>query len=806
MIVHRSTFTVRRLCRDRCESVALAQLRVNDDRLIIMPASGSPCHRAHRSGHATSAVPILAAALLLAACRQGAPATPEATVEPPAATAVSPTPAPPDPALGRELQREGQYEEAIAVYQQVITRSPEPERLAARLSLARTYLLSGRNLEARTELELFLSQAPSDSERRLGRFLLAEAQEALGDKEEVLNLYQQFAQEGSPAAPYAHLARARVLASLGRSQEAAAAADLALSAGLPPIVAAGALLDIARAFEAAGALDHAILWYERLFRESQSSADQALARWRVGALSRLRGDPNWAEHDLAVILNYPSAPAALDALADLEEAGVSVDDYLAGLVYYRHNKDGEAQEAFEAYLHQDPPGPHDAEAAYYLAAVHEESGDEEGALNAYEDSLRRDPDSPLADDAAWWRGRLLESLARYDSAISAYREFPRRYSSSPWASDAIFRSGLLLYEQEKYDEAISAFDEAQHLTAAPDDVDRARLWLAKAHTATGHPDDATTILKDLASEDPSNYYSLRAAALLGQPLPSAELGDVDLTKAPDIDWAAIDAWAASWLPSPPSASPQAFLSDPRWARASELLDLQLLDEASAEFESLLEAYGTTSPALYDLARALYPLGLTPVSARAASRLLAALPQPAIDAAPPDLLRLAYPVDYAPVIQSAAEQTHVSPLLLAALIRQESSFNARAGSSAGALGLTQIIPSTAEEIAADLGLEADFSDQDLFRPAISILFGAHYLSRQLEAFDGRLAPALAAYNGGPGNASRWLKAAVEDEDLFLEEISFDETRAYVKVVTENLVAYQSLYSGSLTPAPALPRSR
>ena len=771
-----------------------------------MPASGSPSHPASRSRSPTCAVLILAAALLLAACRQGAPATPEPTVESPTAAAASPTPAPADPALGRELERNGQYEEAIAVYQQVITHSPEPERPPARLSLAHTYLLSGRNLEARQELEAFLSQATSDSERRVGRFLLAEALEALDDKQEALDLYQQFAQEGSPAAPYAQLARARLLASLGRSQEAAAAADLALSAGLPPTVTAGALLDIAGAFESAGALDDAILSYERLFAESESSADQALARWRIGTLSRLRGDPNWAENHLSVILNYPSAPAALDALADLEEAGVSVDGYLAGLVYYRHYKDEEAQDAFEAYLRQDPPGPHDAEAAYYLAAVYEQRGDEEAALDAYDDSLRRDPDGPLADDAAWWRAHLLEGLSRYESAISAYRQFPSQYPGSPWAPEALFRSGLLLYEQEKYDEAVSAFDEAQHLTGDSDDVARARLWLGKAQRAAGRPGEAAITLQGLANERPTSYYSLRAAALVGEPAPSAEPAEVDLAKATSIDWTASDAWAAYWLPPASSTSSQAFLSDPRWARASELLDLQLLDEASAEFEGLLDAYGTTSPALYALTKALQPLGLTHLSARAASRLLAALAQPAIDAAPADLFRLAYPVDYAPLIQSTAAETHTSPLLLAALIRQESFFDPRAGSSAGALGLTQVIPSTAAEIAADLGLDVDFSDQDLFRPAISILFGAHYLSKQLQAFDGRLGPSLAAYNGGPGNASRWLEAAEDDEDLFVEQISFDQTRAYVELVTENLAAYQALYSGPLTPAPGLPRSR
>jgi soluble lytic murein transglycosylase len=182
-------------------------------------------------------------------------------------------------------------------------------------------------------------------------------------------------------------------------------------------------------------------------------------------------------------------------------------------------------------------------------------------------------------------------------------------------------------------------------------------------------------------------------------------------------------------------------------------------------------------------------------------LLEALPEPAADAAPPGLLRLAYPVDYASLVQSTGDRTDVSPLLLLALIRQESFFDPWAGSSAGALGLTQVIPSTAEGIAADLGLRTEFSDQDLFRPAISIEFGAHYLSEQLDAFDGRLAPALAAYNAGPANARRWLN---DDDDLFLEDIPFGQTRAYVKLVTENLAAYRSLYAGSSTPPPAPPR--
>ena len=757
-----------------------------------------------RAAHLAAAF-ILATALLIAACQGDQQPATEPTAQAPPATPVSATPTPPDPAVARELQRNGQYDEAIAAYQQVITRSPEPARPPAQLALARTYIESRRHEQARQELQAFLAQPASSDEHRIATFLLAQALEELDEEEQALHLYDRFADAAGPAAPYANLARARLLASLGRFDEAAQAADLALSAGLPPIVNAGALLDVARAFEGAGSLDDAIAWYQRLLQTTESSADRALARWRIGALSRLAGDPDWADQLIVVLRDYPATAAALEALADLQEADVAVDGYAAGLVYYHHFDNDAAEQALQTYLDQDPPGPHDAEAAYYLAAVYERRSEEEAALDAYDDSLRRDPQSPQADDAAWWRARLLEDMGRDQSALRAYGEFPRSYPDSPRAQEAAFRSGLLLYQQAQYEEAISAFVRARSLADDSDAAARARLWLAKAQRAAGNPGEALALLEDLAGDGTLSYYSLRAGALLGRPLPSAEPAGLDVTQLPAIDWATVDAWADSWLSPSPAALTPAFLNDPRWARANALLDLQLPYEASLELESLLEAYGATSSGLFALTRAFHPLGLTHVSARAATRLLAALPEPAIRAAPSDLLRLAYPIDYAPVVQATARRTRVSPLLLLALIRQESFFDPRAGSSAGALGLTQVVSSTADQIAADLDLQDEFSDEDLYRPNVSILFGGHYLSQQLEAFDGQLAAALAAYNAGPGSASRWADAAANDDDLFLEQVSFDQTRAYVKLVTENLAAYHALYGTSSTSTPSLPRA-
>ena len=139
-----------------------------------------------------------------------------------------------------------------------------------------------------------------------------------------------------------------------------------------------------------------------------------------------------------------------------------------------------------------------------------------------------------------------------------------------------------------------------------------------------------------------------------------------------------------------------------------------------------------------------------------------------------------------------------------MIRQESFFDPAAGSPAGALGLTQVIPATAQEIAQQLGRQ-DFSVSDLFRPSVAIEFGAHYLASQVQFFDGNLYFALAAYNAGPGMALSWSEEAAGDIDLFQELIQFAETRTYVKIVLENYAVYRFLYGEAdhvtLLAAPA-----
>jgi soluble lytic murein transglycosylase len=257
----------------------------------------------------------------------------------------------------------------------------------------------------------------------------------------------------------------------------------------------------------------------------------------------------------------------------------------------------------------------------------------------------------------------------------------------------------------------------------------------------------------------------------------------------------VEAWLTSWAgPEDPQARRQPTSGLP-WRRGLELLLAGLHDEAQDQFAALTNDVAGRPWLLYRHARALEGRGQTELASRAAARLIADHPD-----APPALLRLAYPSDYLDLATAEAEANAFPPLLLLALVRQESFYRPDAESSAGALGLTQVIPPTADEIAAQLG-QADFTYADLLRPNVSLRFGAHYLGSQLELFGGDLSAALAAYNGGPGNALRWREAAPGDPDVFLETISLSETRAYVELVLEHYARYR--YAYGLADGPALP---
>ncbi len=157
--------------------------------------------------------------------------------------------------------------------------------------------------------------------------------------------------------------------------------------------------------------------------------------------------------------------------------------------------------------------------------------------------------------------------------------------------------------------------------------------------------------------------------------------------------------------------------------------------------------------------------------------------------------LGLPLDYSGVIRQQAAQKHLDPALVAAVIYAETKFDART-SSAGAVGLMQLMPETAAFLAHRSGATT-FTTADLGTPRVNIAYGSYYLRYLLNEFHGSVVQALAAYNGGEANVHRWIASARAAGRRFrISDIPFPETRDYVERVLQARADYRRTYAAQL----------
>ncbi len=148
-----------------------------------------------------------------------------------------------------------------------------------------------------------------------------------------------------------------------------------------------------------------------------------------------------------------------------------------------------------------------------------------------------------------------------------------------------------------------------------------------------------------------------------------------------------------------------------------------------------------------------------------------------------------------IIRHQAAEKHLSPALIAAVIYAETKFVPRE-SSAGAQGLMQILPSTAEYL-AKVTNGTTFTTSDLANPEVNIAYGSYYLRYLLEHYGGSQLPAIAAYNAGLTNVDQWsAKAKAQGRQLDLSDIPFPQTRAYVSKVLSAESTYTRFYAKQL----------
>lgn len=741
--------------------------------------------------------PLLLAALAMWALASWLPPAVARAQEPPGEIA----------ARARAARQAGQVEEARSLFVEAITTgdTTAADAAASWVGLARMLAEAGEPAAAAGIAEAGL-RAIEDGlalSRDQLRYLAAIARRDAGDVAAAALGLREVVASGGALAPIARLRLAQTLVLDGRALEAVPAFRVASQdPGLTP-----ALRDIAR-FEGADALEvlgldlEAVELLTLVADDALSVAtSRAVAHWRIAGLLRSADDPllkeSWTEHAHAALAFAPGAPVASEALADLEAELEPVEPLTAAYVHYLARRDGLAGVAYESVVADAPSALAVHTAQFYLAVIDERAGATESAIDLYRSSLETQPDGPLADDAAWWRAALLDGAGRAAEAAEQYQVVVADYPRSPFAADAALRGPLALIEDGDVDGGIlglSAIAEGgESLGDAPVAAEAAR-WLQVLDVPSGP--DPTALA-------PGSLPALLAASATDarDPLPASAAQEWLVPAAPPATRQAearaeTDAWIAVRTGALPQESSAA--RDPRLPLLLALAEVGEAELAEQVANEVLVTFAPQAPDLITVARAASEAGAFTASIDAADRVLRSLPAAERCGAPQELLELAYPIEFAQDLVRSADVEGVPPLLLAAIVRQESRFNPRAGSVAGAVGLTQVIPPTGEAIAAALGVGWD--PLELYRPATSLRFGAHYFGTQLTAFEGDVLAALAAYNAGPGNAEHWRDVQrLPGADGYLLAIDFPETRLYVQLVLENYGWYRCIYANAEAPA-------
>ncbi len=796
---------------------------------------------------------LLLTLIVLSACNLNQPdpeviyitATPDVTATqtpPPSVTPTATVPSTPtiEPGVVLEIADRylvnGYFENAVLTYQTVLNQgAPQDINASAAFRLGQAALREGLFTDAVNGLTTFIDQYPQDARIAQAYFLRGDAYMGISSWTEALADFQQYLTlRPGLIDSYAYERVGDAQLALNQLEPALASYNQAVTANrtLAPLLAlreklAQVLRNAARPVEAVAQYDAILTVAEN--EPYKANIDYAAAQTLI--------ESNDLENGLArmrlVMDTYPTTPRAYDAMFVLLQNDVELGLYDVGRVSFYYGDYDRTIEAFNTFTTLRALSEIPAELHLMLGQAYRELGNGDAAVVAFSTIIEQYPRDPLFGEALLEQGRTRFLLDDIPGAIEAYLSIADNYPGLEAAAEALWRAGYLYgtnndpeqsrviferladefpdtsqaqsglflaasaaYNLEQYPRAEQLFSRLA-ATSRGEEQAEAFLWVGRLALQRGDSATAQQVLQQAVTASPDGYFSARAQDLIAGLAPFTPPTRFKF----EFDDATEIAQAEDWLRQTFSVEqegalwplPAALEADPRLIRGRELWEVAAYEESDVEFTDLLAAFETDGLASYQLAIYLRGLGNYTQSIVAAANIVRAADAATLSV-PPYIARLRYPAYYLDVVQDVSQRRGVDPLVMFSLVRTESLFDTYATAAAGEKGLTQVIPPTADYIAAQMGWP-NYQHSDLFRPYAGIEFGAYYLEEQLNAFENNVPAALAGYNAGPGRAANWLSLSGGDPDLFMSTITIDSTRGYVQRIYSFYNIYRALYGAA-----------
>jgi len=750
----------------------------------------------------------------------------------------------------------GDFETAISSYKFAQEQSSNPGlQAAAAFGLGQAYYKSDNIPLALDTLRNLIQQYPKDINAIRANIPLGEIYTQLQRYDEALQSYSAYIEQRPgiiDAYVYEligdiHFAQGNYANAIHNYQSAYLAPQLVSSESLA--------VKIARAYDENAEDDIALSLYQDIYFNTTNEYTKAQMDLLMGRIYYATEQFELAyERFQDAVDNFPHTYDSYTALVTLVNDGQEVDELQRGMVNYYVGQYSLALEALNRYLKEEqadipsalyyqalsirslgvnnyPFGsdernkanqqsgtPEDIEAITLWEQIIQEYPGSAFFIDAWEDIAYTQsvymgkpelaaqtelrfaasvPEAPQASSFIYSAGRNYERADMLQEAAQTWSRLANEYPSSAETFQALFFAGVTYYRLQDPENALLTFERSLVLSTHPFEVSASYLWIGKIHNESGDLSSARDAWRQAVINDPNGYYSLRTEELLSGKSSFSEPEQLDFS----IDFSNEKLTAETWLratfnlPAETNLeSPGVLAADERFIRGWEFWSLGHYSEGRIEFEDLRLEKISDPAETFRLIQAFVDIGLYR-SAIQASRTI--LEMAGLDSAnaldvPIYFNHVIYGPYYLPWIQEVAAKYDFSVLFLLSLIHQESLFEGFVESGAGARGIMQIMPATGAQIAGEIAWPQDYSDADLYLPYVNLNLGINYLSRLRQLLDNDIYAALAAYNGGPGNALDWKAIAGDDQDLFISSIRFLETRTYIRKISEVYNFYSLIY--------------
>ncbi len=452
-----------------------------------------------------------------------------------------------------------------------------------------------------------------------------------------------------------------------------------------------------------------------------------------------------------------------------------------GIAQLRLKQYDQAKETFRVLAKEGVSESH--EATVWLARVYLRQGQGDKLL----DLARAAPSSGLTSEQkgqiALFAGIWQEDQKQFDDAIARYRHVAKTGEPSAQREEGLWRVGWVYYRTGRYREAI---DTLRTLVEQHDgDFEpQALYWMARA-AEQSQQSQAPDLYRQLCQRYVYTYYCQLARER--STIPSSEETASETAPATGNE-------SANRAVSSSSVNRSEIEQHNAYRRAVELKALGLDLDAAREVAVLTERYSHDPEVLIVLSSLLNEVGAYHHALRLARARFRDKLERTGGNVSPLLWPVAYPTGLLPTIKLQGAKG-VDPYLIAAIIREESQYDLKAVSRVGAIGLMQVMPATANNVAQRVGLPAVVRE-DLFDQETNIRIGVRYVEQLLEQFSGNMVYTIAAYNAGPIVVGDWVaQHRTQGQDEFVELIPYQETRQYVKRVVRSYKEYVRLGKSS-----------